>query len=421
MAPCLSLAQLLQQSALQHGANLALQTSERIWSFAELLADTKALAKQLPFSDKPLILNGSSLELARHAYACSHENQPFWPVHRSIESKHSECIYPDAALIISTSGSEGSPRAVVLGNQQMDVAAGLANQTLDLCPGDLWLNCLPLFHIGGQSILWRCAKAGAGVFLTEGFALDQVADALNSRAITHISLVPATLASVLEQGVQPPDSLRVTLIGGAALSQKLYERATQSGWPLFVSYGMSETAAQLATFTPRDGKWTPGQVGSPMPGHEIRISNQGRVSIRGPQVMLGYLDSVGLNEGDWLTTGDLGSLDSHGSLTIKGRADDMLISGGRNTHPLEIESCLAAYPGVSEVAVTGHPDPVWGDLIVAVMVGNAAEENLRVHAKNSLHSAAQPRKYLFVDALPKTPAGKPDRAKIRQIAIHSAR
>jgi O-succinylbenzoic acid--CoA ligase len=134
--------------------------------------------------------------------------------------------------------------------------------------------------------------------------------------------------------------------------------------------------------------------------------------------MLGYLSTPQRDDTDWLLAGDLGSLDD-GRLPYR-RADDMLISGGRNVHPLEIESCLAACPGVSEVAVSGRPDPVWGDLIVAILVGKVAENTLRAHAKNTLHSAAQPRKYIFVDALPKTPAGKPDRAKIRQLAMQSA-
>jgi O-succinylbenzoic acid--CoA ligase len=211
----------------------------------------------------------------------------------------------------------------------------------------------------------------------------------------------------------------VTLIGGAALSLPLYEQANASGWPLYPSYGMSETAAQLATFMPQDGQWRPGRVGKPMPGHEVCISDDGRIRIRGPQVMLGYLDSLGRDAAGWLTTGDLGELDGNGCLTITGRADDMLISGGRNVHPLEVESCLAACPGVSEVAVSGRPDPVWGDLIVAIMVGDAAEQTLRTHAKTVLHSAAQPRQYIFIEALPKTPAGKPDRAKIRQLAMQS--
>jgi O-succinylbenzoic acid--CoA ligase len=419
MAPYRSLAQHLQHAALQHGASLALQTIEQTWSFAELLSDIEGLAKQLTRDNATLVLSGSSLELARHAYACSFENRPFWPVHRSSQSKRTDCPYPEASLIISTSGSEGNARAVVLGDQQIDLAAGLANQTFNLGHGDLWLNCLPLFHIGGQSILWRCAKAGAGVFLSNGFALDEVVAALKNQPVTHISLVPTMLAKLLEQGIKPPPGLRVTLIGGAALSLPLYEQANASGWPLYPSYGMSETAAQLATFMPQDGQWRPGRVGKPMPGHEVCISDDGRIRIRGPQVMLGYLDSLGRDAAGWLTTGDLGELDGNGCLTITGRADDMLISGGRNVHPLEVESCLAACPGVSEVAVSGRPDPVWGDLIVAIMVGDAAEQTLRTHAKTVLHSAAQPRQYIFIEALPKTPAGKPDRAKIRQLAMQS--
>jgi hypothetical protein len=144
---------------------------------------------------------------------------------------------------------------------------------------------------------------------------------------------------------------------------------------------MSETAAQVATFTPNDGLWHEGLVGRPLPGHEIRIGDDGRIRIRGPQVMFGYLDGGGLDAEGWLTTGDLGAIDGDGRLTVLGRDDDMLISGGRNIHPQEIESCLAACPGVVDVAVTGLPDPVWGDLVVALVVGRIDHADLLDHAR----------------------------------------
>jgi O-succinylbenzoic acid--CoA ligase len=205
------------------------------------------------------------------------------------------------------------------------------------------------------------------------------------------------LSRLLDLGCRPPPALRAVLIGGAALSRPLYDRATAAGWPLFVSYGMSETAAQVATFRPDDGAWHEGLVGRALPGHTIRIGDDGRIRIRGPQVMLGYLDGSGVDAEGWLTTGDLGDIDAEGRLTVLGRADDMLISAGRNIHPQEIESCLAACPGVVDVAVTGLPDPVWGDLVVALVVGSIRQ----------------------LDRLPRNAAGKLERAALKRLAAEA--
>lgn len=421
MADHFSLAQHLQHSAMEYPDAPALISNGKIWSFANLLADSYLLAEQIGPSLLPLIEFGNSLHLARHAYACSLENRPFWPVDRSRTLPLSTHALPEAALIISTSGSEGRPRAVLLGKTQLDTAAAASNKHLPLGPGDLWLNCLPLYHIGGQAILWRCARAAAGVLLHDGFNAEAVASDLHRYPVTHISLVPAMLAQLLESNMKPPASLRITLIGGAALSRPLYDKAVAAGWPLYPSYGMTETAAQLASFDPADGPWQEGLVGKAMPGHEIRIGQDGRIAVRGPQVMLGYLNGGGVDAAGWLTTGDLGSIDASGRLTVTGRADDMLISGGRNVHPLEVESCLAACPGVSDVAVTSLPDPVWGDFIVALIVGTAEQSTLLAHARKHLPGAALPRKMVFLERLPRNAGGKLERTALRRLAAEAER
>ena len=388
-------------------------------SFAELVDDSLDLASQLERHPGPIIEAGSSLHLARHAYACSFQNRPFFPVDRGNALPAIQHPLTDVALIIATSGSEGKPHAVLLGNDQLDAAAANSNTVLPLSPGDLWLNCLPLYHIGGQSILWRCARAGATVLLADGFTADLLAADLAAQPVTHISLVPAMLARLLDLGAKPPASLRVALIGGAALSRTLYDRATAAGWPLYPSYGMSETAAQFATFDPAEGTWHEGLVGRPMPGHDIRIGADGRLQVRGPQVMRSYLDGSGIDADGWLTTGDLANIDAAGRMTILGRADDMLISGGRNVHPQEVESCLAACPGVLDVAVTGRPDPVWGDLIVALVVGTVTPGDLLAHARRHLPSAALPRKIQIIDRLPRNATGKLERAALRHLATEA--
>ncbi|MCG2578032.1 AMP-binding protein [Dechloromonas sp. XY25] len=395
----------------------ALIVGERTWTFADLASET---ADGMPAGTGPVASSDSSLELALAAYRCSAQRRPFFPLPPERFTPALDDCPPHTALIISTSGSEGQPRAVLLDAAQLDAAAAAANASLGLEAGDVWLNCLPLYHIGGQSILWRCARAAAGVLLHDGFAADKVARDLVARPVTHISLVPAMLARLLDLGSAPPASLRAVLIGGAALSAPLYERATAAGWPLYVSYGMSETAAQVATFAPDDGPWHEGLVGHPMPGHEVRIGDDGRIQIRGPQVMAGYLDASGIDADGRLTTGDLGCLDAGGRLTVLGRADDMLISGGRNVHPQEIESCLAGCPGVVDVAVTGLPDPVWGDLVVALIVGAIDNDSLLAHARRHLPAAALPRRIHRLDRLPRNAAGKLERAALRHLAAGAA-
>ncbi|AXS79582.1 class I adenylate-forming enzyme family protein [Dechloromonas sp. HYN0024] len=418
-SPSNSLANHLQQAAAKHPLTSAWQHAGESVTFAALLKDIECLAARIASRQWAIVETGNSLHLARHAYACSYLNRPFFPLEIGPSIPAIATIPDQAALIIATSGSEGTPRAVVLGQRQLDAAAAASNALLPLHPGDIWLNCLPLYHIGGQAILWRCARASATMLLHNGFAAEDVAADLDSHPVTHISLVPAMLARLLDIGCRPPASLRVALIGGAALAQSLYDKAVATGWPLYPSYGMSETAAQFATFKPADGPWHAGLVGQPMPGHDIRIGENGRLAVRGPQVMAGYIDGSGIDADGWLTTGDLARIDSCGSLTILGRADDMLISGGRNVHPQEIESCLAACPGVVDVAVTGQPDPVWGDLIVALIVGPTSPSELLAYARQHLPSAALPRRVLGVSGLPRTPTGKLERPALRRLAAEA--
>jgi len=405
----------LKRAAAERPEQAALIADSRSWSFADL-AEASTTDTPAEFPSTPLARSGSSLELALAAYRCSAGRRAFFPLAPERSAPTLTGCPADTALIIATGGSEGMPRAVLLNDAQLDAAATAANVCLDLRAGDLWLNCLPLYHIGGQSILWRCARAGATVVLHDGFAAEMVARDLNRLPVTHISLVPAMLARLLDLGIAPPASLRAVLIGGAALSGALHQRASAAGWRLHVSYGMSETAAQVATFRPDDGPWREGLVGRAMPGHEIRIGDDGRIRIRGPQVMSCYLDGSGLDPDGWLTTGDLGELDADGQLTVLGRADDMLISGGRNIHPQEIESCLAGCPGVVDIAVTGLPDPVWGDLVVALVVGSIDHDALIDHARRHLPSAAVPRRVQTLERLPRNATGKLERATLRHLA-----
>jgi O-succinylbenzoic acid--CoA ligase len=345
------------------------------------------------------------------------------------------CKNTDAAqiaLIIATSGSEGAPKAVQLTVANLDYAAAVSNEWLSLAPGDLWLGCLPLHHIGGMSTLYRCIRAAATLLLHDGFDAARVWHDLQAHPVTHISLVPAMLARLLDQadGAAPPATLRHALIGGAALSRPLFERASASGWPINPTWGMSECAAQVATLRHPDEHWQEGEVGTPLPGFEVRIDAEGRICLRGPQVMAGYLNpesppganvnvgvalGSGLDDG-WLTTADLGRIDSAGRLTVLGRADEVFNSGGIKVHPLEIESRLAACPGVSDVAVTALPDLVWGDVLVALLVGTADTGFVAHWSRQHLASAHRPRYWLKLEQLPRNAMGKIERNALHTLA-----
>ena len=415
MKPVRSLAQHLNNLAAVAPEAPGLIAAGQIYSWLELLNEAERLAEKIPPVQEAHQRQGSSLDLALHAYACSLKNRPFWPVdHNAFPSNAPPAA--DTALIISTSGSEGRPKAVQLTKHNLDTAASAANQRLPLRSGDLWLACLPLYHIGGQSILWRCAQAGATVLLHEGFDATEIAAALSTKPVTHISLVPAMLARLLQTGLKPPPSLRHAIIGGAALSMTLYERASAAGWPLNPSYGMSESSAQIATWTETDGPWHEGLVGTALGKNEISLTADGRIRIRGPQVMSGYLDEACRQQNEWFSTSDLGKIDQNQRLTVTGRADDMLISGGRNIHPSEVESCLAACPGIHDVAVTGLPDPVWGDLIVALVVASSSSQEISDWSNTRLPSAAWPRRIIHLPSLPRSASGKLERSALRRLA-----
>jgi O-succinylbenzoic acid--CoA ligase len=410
-----SLARHLCAAAARWPQALAVRTADRHWTYRQWLGEVAALADTVETSRRPLIASGASLDLARTAFACSLKNRPFQPVDRAMRVADAP-LPPGIAVVLATSGSEGEPRGVMLSDASLDAAAAAANHHLSLLPGDLWLDCLPLHHIGGLSILWRCTRAGAGVLLHEGFAAAAVANSLMNQPVTHLSLVPAMLARLLECGARPPGSLRHVVIGGAALSQILHDRATAAGWPLNPSYGLSETAAQVATHRTSDGPWHEGLLGRPLGANEFALTADGRIRIRGPQVMAGYVDGGGVDDDGWLTTGDLGKIDESGRLTVTGRADDMLISGGRNIHPQAIESCLAACPGIRDVAVTGLPDPVWGDRIVALVVGDATPESIRGWCRTRLPGVALPRHIVRLPSLPRNATGKLERTALRRLA-----
>lgn len=327
-------------------------------------------------------------------------------------------------LVIATSGSTGTPKAVMLTGHTLAAHARASNARLGLGAGDAWLVCLPLFHIGGAAILWRCLRAGATIVLGGPFDAANVRAAVARHKVTHVSLVPAMLGRLLDLAPAPPPTLRHILVGGAALSPPLAERARAHGWPVRPTWGMSETCSQTATLAAPGGPWTPGSVGRPLDGLEVEAvaadaNGVGRLRIRGPMVMAGYLTperrpGIGLSDG-WLVTNDLGRVAADGTVTVLGRADDMLLSGGKTIHPATVEGLMAACPELGACAVTGRADPVWGDLVAVAYTGPATPDAVLGWARAHLPGALRPRAAVRLATLPVTALGKPDRRRLRRL------
>lgn len=339
------------------------------------------------------------------------------PAPRAPRRSASETI----ALIIATSGSTGEPKGVMLTHGNLEAAARCSAARTPLGPGDRWLACLPLHHIGGFSILTRCADAGATPVLAGRFDPDAVLARLRQDAISHLSLVPVMLAQLLEASREAASpGLRHVLVGGAALSPSLAEEARALGWPIQPTYGMSETASQVATLASLPAGWRRGHVGRPLPGIEVALDGEQRLKVRGPVVMAGYANpdlrpGDGIEDG-WLVTSDIAEIAPEGDVTILGRADDVIVTGGKKVHPAAVERLLEACPGVAEACVTGRPDPVWGETVVAIFRGSARRDEVLAWAREHLPPAWRPRRALEVAALPRLSSGKPDRSALRRLA-----
>jgi O-succinylbenzoic acid--CoA ligase len=317
----------------------------------------------------------------------------------------------DVAAFVLTSGSTGAPRAVALTHANLYASAEAVIERLELRETDSWLTSLSLAHVGGLALVHRAAVVGCQVVTIPRFAAEEVASLIDDGRVTHLSVVPVTLARLLESRGDrlAPSTLRCVLLGGAAAPPLLVERAVALGYPVALTYGLTEATSQVATAPPDRVRAKPGAVGRPLPGVEVRIGDGGEILVRGPTVAAGA---------GWLATGDLGQVDADGDLWVVGRASDRIVTGGVTVEPAEVEAVLQRHAEVAEVAVIGEPDETWGERIVAVLVPRdplrpPSLEDLVEFCRYSLGSAKRPRGLRLVDALPRIANGKVDRARLR--------
>lgn len=317
--------------------------------------------------------------------------------------------------IVPTSGSSGTPKAVRLTWGNLEASAAASALHLDHGPGDRWLCVLPLFHVGGFSILVRSARQMATVRLEDGFDPVRVAGILRRGEVTLASLVAQGLLRVLDSEAGPYRDVRAVLVGGGRIPSGLLERAAGAGLPVLPTYGLTETASQVATLPVAEGLRPRYRVVA-LPSAEIQVDG-GRIRVRGPMVSPGYLGEPDRAPDDWFDTGDLGEIEPDGSLQVLGRADDVVVTGGENVDPAEVEAVIRAHPGVDDVLVVGVDDPVWGQRLVAALVGRAVPEAVERHLRNRLAGYKVPKQWLALDRLPRLPNDKVDRRRLVEMAV----
>ncbi|WP_415383202.1 class I adenylate-forming enzyme family protein [Halosimplex sp. TS25] len=343
-------------------------------------------------------------------------------------------------VVMFTSGTSGEPKGVRLTRGNLVASAVGSAHRLGVDPGDRWLVCLPMYHMGGLAPLVRSTLYGTTTVIQREFDADATARVLDEFDISGVSLVPTMLTRLLDDGWTPSDSLRFVLLGGAPASRDLIERCADRDVPAYPTYGMTETASQVATATPEEARSHPDTVGRPLrntsvttvdtDGSTADSDEPGELVVAGPTVTPGYLDDeqTAAAFGDrGFHTGDLGYADEADRLWIVGRVDDAIVTGGENVHPARVADAIREVDGVEDAAVVGLPDEEWGERVAALVVpaGDSPEtaavtpDRIRDAARERLADFAVPKTVAFADALPRTHSGTVDRDAVRAATSRS--
>ena len=326
----------------------------------------------------------------------------------TIRSGQEKGVAEGTAVIVGTSGSTSAPKGVELSAAALVYSARASLARIGARPGERWLCCLPATYIAGTQVLVRSLVSGTDPVLADGADAETVA----TSGCAHVSLVPTQLRRLLdgrEDGmVSPLAGFSSVLLGGAAAPADLLDAARAARVPVVTTYGMTETCGGCV------------YDGLPLDGVRVRIGeDDGRIWLGGPVLFSGYRGGPPAPGDGWLRSGDLGRMDSWGRLVVRGRADDVINTGGYMVVPGEVAAVLQTCPGVRDVAILGLPDPEWGERVIAIVApADPAEpptlELLRLHVQERLPRYAAPSRVVMVDAVPMLPSGKHDLARLRR-------
>ena len=322
----------------------------------------------------------------------------------------------DDALIVYTSGTTGTPKGAVHTHASLLAGVSSVRTAWGWEPADRLVLCLPLFHVHGLCAgLFGTLAAGASTILFDRFDEQAVLDA--APAATMLFGVPTMYHRLAGSGqASVLGALRLCVSGSAPLSADLWHRLAGEGVAVLERYGMTETLLTLSN--PLEGERRPGSVGLPLPGVEAAVDDAdehgiGELVVRSASVCRGYWGRDARTPGDWYATGDLVSVAADGDVSVRGRRTELIITGGHNVYPAEVEAVLSRHPGVVEVAVVGVPSAEWGETVVAYVVGDPDLGTLGELAAAELAPFKCPREVRLVDALPRNALGKVIRAELR--------
>lgn len=305
------------------------------------------------------------------------------------------------AAVMYTSGSSAEPKPVELTFANWEASAAGSAAIIGHEPGERWLCALPLAHVGGLSIVIRSVIHATTAILHPRFEAEAAVRATMEDGVTMVSVVPTTLGRLLDAGLRDPPDLRCALVGGAPAPARLVERAAAAGVPVAQTYGLTEACSQVATSDIGASE----AVGRLLPETAVSIAENGEILVEGATVAPGALSPDGV-----LHTGDLGRFDSEGRLVVTGRLSEVIVSGGENIAPVEVEAALVAHPAVADAGVWGRPDPEWGEAVVAAVVlepgASVGVAELQEHCAAGLARFKAPKSVVFVGELPRTPSGK---------------
>ena len=333
------------------------------------------------------------------------------------------------AAIVLTSGTTGGPKAAVLSHRAMMASADAWLAVLPPATG--WLLATGLAHVAGLGTIWRAGVFGVPIVVAPGN--DPVAILAALRADphpSHVSLVPTTLTRLLDlPDATPPPTLLAVPLGGGPIGADLVRRARAAGWPVVPTYGLTEAASGVTALATEETSAHPSSAGRPLPGVRIRIDAPdpdgiGEIVVDTRARFSGYLDDAAATAAattadGWLRTGDLGRLDDEGRLTVVDRRTDRIVRGGENVSPAEVEAVLLRHPAIQDAAVVGRPDPVYGQVPVAVVVVrpgtvDPSDDALAAYCRQELARFKVPVAFDRRSSLPRTASGKLRRTALRE-------
>ena len=445
---------------------VAIEEAGRTWTYAELDARSDELARGLSHGDRVSTLTGNTGEHVAVMFACAKSGAILHPISWRLAA--SEVAYQlddaqpsvflveepyrelgeaalalasvqparavperaspasphdgDPLLLIYTSGTTGKPKGALLThancfwtNLSFDVATGVRAD-------DVILQVLPQFHCGGwnvQSILawWK----GARLVLERGFEAERALDLIEREGITTMMGVPANylfMAQTPRFAAADLASLRLAVVGGAPMPEALLDTWAKRGVDIVQGYGLTEAAPNVLCLAPGDARRKAGWAGKPYPYVECDLSEEAELLVRGPNVFAGYwrnddATADAFRDG-WLLTGDVAERDDEGNYRILGRLKDMIVSGGENVYPAEVESVLHEHPAVTDAAVVGVADERWGEVCAAfvVLASPVSEDDLLEHCRAHLARFKVPKSFQIVDQLPRNSTGKIQKSEL---------